>query len=117
MNKDILKQRTKDFAIRTIRYTDMILLARSGNYICGQLLRSATSVGANYRAALRGKSKQDFHYKIKLVLEEVDESVFWLELLQETKSSEDPELSELLREANELTSIFSATCKTLQETR
>lgn len=75
-----------------------------------QFIRSSTSVGANYRAALRAKSTKDFIYKIDLIIEEADETCYWLELLYEIKKSE--KILELHKEANELTAIFTAIAKT-----
>ena len=108
-----MKTRTKEFAIKTIRFTDKLNVTRSNNYMIGQLIRAATSVGANYRAALRAKSDPDFTYKIKVIVEEADECVYWLELIHETNNISD-EWTELYKEANELTAIFTATSKTLK---
>jgi four helix bundle protein len=69
-------------------------------------------VGANYRASSRAKSKADFIYKIQIVLEESDETLYWLEIIQNTQLSKDKSLPMLIKEANELTSIFAATTKT-----
>ena len=77
-----------------------------------QLLRSGTSVGANYRAAGRARSKAEFLAKIGVVLEEADETVFWLELLQECGVLKPDRLSDLVQEANELTAIFAAAQRT-----
>jgi four helix bundle protein len=77
-----------------------------------QLLRSGTSIGANYRSAGRARSKAEFVSKIGVVLEEADETVFWLELLCESEIVKPELLQELLREANELTAIFSAAQQT-----
>ena len=77
-----------------------------------QLLRSGTSVGANYRAVCRARSKAEFVARIGIVAEEADESVFWLEILEETKIFNAKQLHEILKEARELTAIFSASQKT-----
>lgn len=77
-----------------------------------QLIRSAGSVGANYRATVRAKSKADFIYKIEIVLEEADESLYWLEVIRDAALIAGPELERLIKEANELTAIFAATDKT-----
>ena len=77
-----------------------------------QLLRSATSVGANYRAACRARSRAEFIAKLGIVLEEADEAVYWLELLLETGILDHKRLDPLLREANELTSIFVSSLRT-----
>ena len=77
-----------------------------------QLIKAAGSVGANYRASVRAKSSDDFIYKIEVVLEEADESHYWLEVVRDAKLQEGKELDRLISEANELTAIFSATDKT-----
>jgi four helix bundle protein len=107
MDKNDLQKRTKKFAIDIISYTDS-LPKNSIFYIIGnQLLRAGTSIGANYRASLRAKSKADFIYKVKIVEEEADETCHWLELILES-DIKTPEKTEILwKEANELTAIFT----------
>ncbi|MEZ4691676.1 MAG: four helix bundle protein [Ignavibacteria bacterium] len=83
MTSDELKQRTKTFALRVIRLVENLLNNMIGKVLGNQLIRSATSVGANYRAACRSRSKQEFVSRIKVVEEEADESLFWLELIME----------------------------------
>jgi four helix bundle protein len=108
MDKNELKNRTQNFAIEIIKLIQ--------NYIAGiigkQLLRSATSVGANYRSACRAKSKKDFLCKINIVEEEADESIYWLELLLKSKFLSEERLRNLITEANELTAIFTSIGKT-----
>lgn len=82
-----------------------------------QLIRSAGSVGANYRATVRAKSTDDFIYKIEIVLEEADESHYWLEVVKEAEIKTGFEVERLIIEANELTAIFAATNKTSKENR
>ena len=77
-----------------------------------QLIRSAGSVGANYSASVKAKSAADFIYKIKIVLEEADESHYWLEVVNDARLQSGIELERLIKEANELTAIFAATDKT-----
>ncbi len=84
MNSTELKDRTKKFAVNTIKFTDGIKPTYANVVIIKQVIRSATSVGANYRAALRGKSNPDFVNKINIIQEEADESIYWFELLEET---------------------------------
>lgn len=79
-----------------------------------QLIRSAGSVGANYRATVRAKSNADFIYKIQIVLEEADESHYWLEVVEETEIKNGIEVDRLIDEANQLTAIFAATEKTIK---
>ena len=107
-----MRQRTKDFAVRIVRLYQALPKSRDGQVIGMQLLRSGTSVGANYRAVCRARSKPDFVSKIGVVLEEADESVFWLELLVETGVMPEKRLKPLLREARELTAIFTAAQRT-----
>jgi four helix bundle protein len=112
MNKDELKKRTKEFALRIIKLVNALPNNPAGRVIGNQLLRAGTSVGANYRAACRAKSKSDFIYKINIVEEEADESAYWLELIVESGLMPNSKIESLLKEANELTAIFVATNKT-----
>ncbi len=107
-----LRQRTKNLAIRIVRLYRSLPESRDAQVIGTQLLRCGTSVGANYRAVCRARSKPDFISKVGVVLEESDETVFWLELLVETGIVPDSKLKELLQEARELTAIFTATQRT-----
>jgi four helix bundle protein len=84
----------------------------SGRAIGNQLVRSATSVGANYRAACRSRSRAEFASKLGVVAEEADESVYWLELISEGKLLPDAKVKDLLEEANELTAIFTSARRT-----
>jgi len=83
MNRDELQVRTKRFALRIMKLADALPNMVSGRVVTGQIVRSGTSVGANYRAACRAKSKADFVNKINIVLEEADETTYWLELIIE----------------------------------
>jgi len=112
MNKNILQERTKQFHVDIIKLCESFLRNAAGFEIAKQIIRSAGSVGANYRASSRAKSKADFIYKIQIVLEESDETLYWLEIIQNTQLSKDKSLPMLIKEANELTSIFAATTKT-----
>ena len=112
MNSNDLKKRTKQFALDILNLTDSIPYGRKADAICKQLIRSATSVGANYRAACRARSKADFISKITIVEEESDESSYWLELLLESAILSIDQISRLLKEADELTAIFTASGKT-----
>ncbi len=102
-----LKVRTKKFAVSVVNAVKLFPEKKVYWIIGDQLLRSATSVGANYRAACRAKSKNDFSYKINIVLEEADETCFWLELLEEAELVDPKIIKPLWKEANELTAIFS----------
>jgi four helix bundle protein len=81
MDEAELKQRTKQFALRCIQLAESLPKSRSGNTVAAQLIRSSTSVGANYRAACRGRSRPEFLSKLGIVEEEADESAFWLEII------------------------------------
>ena len=109
---DELKRRTKAFALSVIHLCDALPQAGAGRVIANQLSRSGTSVGANYRAVCRARSKADFVSKMGIVLEEADETVYWLELVIEAKLLPEAKVGALLKEANELVSIFVASLKT-----
>ena len=108
MDKDILKKRTQKFAIDIILFVEQLPSKRSLNVLSNQLLRSSSSVGANYRSALKGKSTADFINKIIIVEEEADESVYWLELMEYSGLVAADLINPLKREATELTAIFTA---------
>jgi four helix bundle protein len=112
MNSAELKQRTKVFAHRCIRLSTALPKTPVSVHISGQLIRSSTSVAANYRAACRAQSKAGFVSKISIVLEEVDESLFWLEFIVEEKLLPLKRVEMLIKEADELTAIFTTTRKT-----
>jgi four helix bundle protein len=114
MDKQELKDRTKRFALHVIRLLESLPKSTVGNVIGKQLLRSGTSVGANYRAACRGKSKADFTAKLGIVVGESDECCYWLELLIESGRLPKEKVEPLLKEANELTAIFVSSIKTSQ---
>ena len=108
MNATELKQWTKVFALRIMKLVDALPTTKSGHAIGNQLVRSGTSVGANYRASCRARSKAEFIAKIGVVEEEADESGFWLELIVEGSLLPLIKVTELLKEANELTAIMAA---------
>lgn len=103
-----LKDRTKQFAIRIIKLFRALPKTDEARIIGKQVLRSGTSVGANYRAVCRARSGAEFIAKIGVVVEEADETVFWLELLVETEIISSKNMASLLDEANELLAIFAA---------
>lgn len=107
-----LRDRTKQFALRVIRMSQAIPASRAANVMCNQILRSATSVAANYRAAGRSRSKAEFVAKLGVVLEEADETVFWLEMLADSGIVKSSKLAKLLEEANQLVAIFAASRRT-----
>ena len=109
MNKFELQKRTKKFHVDVIKLCTHFPKNAAGFETAKQLIRAAGSVGANYRAACRGKSKADFIYKIEIVLEEADESLYWLEVSEEAQLLlKSEELTYLMKEANELVSIINA---------
>ena len=103
-----MKLRTKQFALRIINLAASLPNNRTANAIGNQLVRSGASVGANYRAACRAKSKADFLHKLAIVEEEADESAYWLELLAEAGLVSSARLESLRIEANELVAIIVA---------
>jgi len=116
VNKDDLKIRTKKFAIETIQFVNALPKSKSNDVVSYQLLKSATSVAANYRSALRGRSSAEFISKLNIVLEESDESMFWFEVIKETNEKiNENKLSELYKESNELTAIFTSSLKTARK--
>jgi len=112
MDKIELKRRTQRFAIDVIKFVEELPAKRSLNVLVNQLLRCSSSVGVNYRSACKGKSTADFINKIVIVEEEADESVYWLELMEESGLVDASEIHPLKKEANELTAIFTAIGKT-----
>ena len=115
MDAEELKRRTKAFALRIIRLVESLPNASSARVVGNQLLRSGTSVGANYRAACRARSQADFISKIGVVEEEADESAYWLELLVEAGIFPNDRIKDLLNEANELTAIFTSSGRTAKQ--
>ena len=108
MNETELKQRTKQFALRIIKLVGALPRGLEGRALGGQLIRSGTSVGANYRAACRGRSKAEFIAKLGTVEEEADESAYWLELIIDAGVMKAARVQTLLQEATELTAIMAA---------
>jgi len=109
-----LKSRTKKFALLIIYLFRALPKAYEFKVIGNQLLRSGTSVGANTRAAFRARSDKEFVAKIGIVIEEADESHFWLELLEEISEGDKSKILDLQKEANELTAIFSSISKKIK---
>jgi four helix bundle protein len=112
MDSDELKRRTKQFALRVIRLVESLPKGRTADVIGHQLLRSGTSVGANYRAACRAKSNADFISKMGIVEEEADESIYWMELLIESGILRIEKLESLMKEADELVAITVSSINT-----
>ena len=114
MTEQEFKDRTKQIALRIIRLVESLPNTHSAQIIGKQLLRSATSVGANYRAACRGKSTADILHKLAIVEEEADESLYWLELLIESEIVPEKKLSVLMNDINEIVTMTVSSIKTLR---
>ena len=112
MNADEMKLRTKKFALRIMKLAESLPRSTSGRTLAPQIVRSGTSVAANYRSAGKARSKAEFIAKIGTVEEEADETALWLELLVESGTMPAKKLSALLAEANALTAIMAASRKT-----
>ena len=112
MNENEMKKRTKQFGLRVIKLVESLPTAQTARTIGNQLLRSGMSVGANYRAACRGRSKADFIAKAGISLEEADECLYWMEMLQEAGIVPVEKMKDLMKEADELVAIFTASIKT-----
>jgi four helix bundle protein len=117
VSKTELLERTKTFSLRILALVDHLPRTMSGRAIGNQLVRCGTSVGANYRGACRSRSRAEFAAKLGVVAEGADETVYWLELLRDGKLVSEEEVSETLREANELTAIFTAGRRSSSRTR
>ena len=111
MTTDELKARTKQFALRVVTLVEVLPDSVRGRVIADQITRSATSVGANYRATCRARSRAEFIAKIGVVEEEADETDLWLELIIESKIRRAKQILPLLNEANELVAIMAASRK------
>ena len=107
-----LKERTKEFAVRIVRMADVLPRSTAAQVIARQVLKSGTSVAANYRAACRARSRAEFVAKLGIVEEEADETLFWLELIVAASLLPVRRLQGLLDEAHQLTAIFVASRKT-----
>jgi four helix bundle protein len=115
MKEKDLKQRTKGFALHVVRFCESLPKDETSKTLGRQLLRSGTSVGANYRAVCRAKSTADFISKFGTVLEEADESAYWMELLIDAGKAGSESTAALLREANELIAISVSSINTARK--
>jgi four helix bundle protein len=116
MDKRELQNRTKQFALRVPKLIDVLPRTAAGRAISNQLVRAATSVGANYRSACRARSRAEFAAKLGIAVEEADESLYWLELVRDGKLVPENKLSLLLKEADELTAILASGRKSAMDT-
>lgn len=117
MDRNELEARTKEFALRVVRFVGALPKNRVADVLGHQLLRSGTSIGANYREANRAESRSDFIHKIGVVEKEANETRYWLELCEEAGLGDTEERHWLLREASELLAIFTASGKTAKSRR
>ncbi len=117
MSERDLKTRTKAFALRILKLVDALPKTTAGRAFASQIVRSGTSVAANYRSACRAKSTADFVAKMSIVEEEADETLFWLELLEESELVTATKLTAIKQEANELIAITVASIKTARRNR
>ena len=115
MDEKALKRRTKEFAHRCVKLSVTLPRTYLGNHIKGQLIRCSTSVASNYRAACIAQSRPSFISKLSIVLEEVDESHFWLEFIIDEQLLSKNRVLPLLKEAEELTAIFISSRKTARK--
>jgi four helix bundle protein len=114
---ETMRTRTKDFAIRVVKMYSKLPQTEECKVIGKQLLRSATSVAANFRASCRARSDKEHYAKMCIVIEETDESLFWIELLEESELVPSEKLASLKQEITEILSIFAKSRKTMKEVR
>jgi four helix bundle protein len=117
MSESDLKKRTKAFALRVLKLVDTLPKTTAGRALASQIVRSGTSLAANYRAACRARSTADFIAKMGIVEEEAHETLFWLELLEEAQLVPAAKLPAIKRETNELIAITVASIKTARRNR
>ena len=117
MNQKEMKRRTKEFAKEIIRLCRKLPNNREGRLIGDQIFRSGTSVAANYRSACRGRSKAEFISKLSIVEEEADETLFWLEVINEMKVFNYDKLEELMKENDEILAIVVASIRTAKKNK
>jgi four helix bundle protein len=117
MDDKELKNRTKDFAHRCVKLSLALPKTNLGNHIAGQLIRCSTSVASNYRASCLAQSRASFVAKLSIVLEETDESAFWLEFIIDEALLKENLVEPLLKESEELTAIFVSSRKTARKNK
>ncbi len=115
MRENDLKNRTKEFAHRCVKLSLALPKTDLGNHIRKQLIKCSTSVASNYRATCIAQSKADFASKLSIVIEEADESCFWMEFIIEEKLLNEGQVADLLAEGKELTAIFMKSRKTTKD--
>src|SRR5713226_8184746 len=117
MNKLELEKRTRQFALRIIKFAATLPVGKIGDVIKYQLVKAGTSVGANYRGANRAESRNDFIHKIGIVEKETSESQYWLEICDEAKLGDAQQREWLLQESGELLAIFTSSGRTAKAAR
>jgi len=117
LDKDELKKRSKVFAHRCVKLCTSLPITMLGRHISGQLIRCSTSVAANYRAVCTAQSRATFISKLAIVIEEVDESYFWIEFAADENLIKYEKVTDLLHEADELTAIFIASQNTARRNK
>lgn len=115
MKHNDLRARTRDFGVRVIKMVDHFPNKRAANIIANQIIRSATSVGANYREACRARSTKEFISKLGIAEGEADETLYWLEVIASTELIKKDLLVDLMKEADELIAILIASAKTAKQ--
>lgn len=115
MDSRELKDRTKNFSVDVIRFLNDVPGKLATSVIAKQLIRSTTSIGANYREACRARSKKEFISKLGIVIGEADESMYWLEILRDSDLADKNGSDKLVKECNELVAIFTASRRTAEE--
>jgi four helix bundle protein len=114
---DYFRNRTKKFVVDNIKLFRILPKTEEAKIIGKQLLRSPSSVGANYRAVCRARSQAEFHSKLSIVVEEADESIFWMEVLVEAEVIKQNEINTLMNEANEILKVVSTARKSVSENK
>jgi four helix bundle protein len=114
MDENTFKRRTRSFGVEVIALVESLPRSRTGDVLGRQLLRCATSVGANYRAACRGRSSADVLAKLAIVEEEADEAMYWIEMLVDSGVLRGTQTDKLLKEADEIVAMTVASIKTLR---
>ena len=115
MTTNELKLRTKNFSLMVIDLVEKLPNSISVRVIANQIVKSGSSVGANYRAVCRARSDREFVSKMNIVLEEADETLFWLEIIIAKQWMSNPELEAIWKEGNELTALFVSSLKTVND--
>lgn len=115
MNSQQLRQRTQAFALRVVKLVAALPKNRIGDVLGRQILRSGTSIGANYREALRASSRKHFISTLEIVLREADETLYWLELIRESQTLKPTRLEAITKECSELVAIFVASTRTAKD--